>query len=46
MITNRQTGTNIHEIVDGIYRNHSPVRLPAGSFKFDVTIRTLLCGDL
>jgi hypothetical protein len=30
MITNAQSGTNIHEIVDGIYRINTPVAMPGG----------------
>lgn len=35
MITNPQTGTNIHEIADGIYRINTAVALPVGSFNFN-----------
>ena len=36
MITNSQSGTNIHEIADGIYRINTPVGLPgAGQFNFN-----------
>jgi flavorubredoxin len=35
MITNKQSGTNIHEIADGIYRINTPVQLPAGAFSFN-----------
>ncbi len=36
MITNLQSGTNIHEIADGIYRINTPVALPgAGQFSFN-----------
>ena len=35
MITNAQSGTNIHEIVDGIYRINTPVALPGDSGKFN-----------
>jgi flavorubredoxin len=35
MITNSQSGTNVHEIADGIYRINTPVGLPgAGQFNF------------
>lgn len=36
-ITNLQSGTNIHEIADGIYRINTPVVLPgdAGAFSFN-----------
>ena len=36
MITNSESGTNIHEIADGIYRINTPVGLPgAGQFNFN-----------
>lgn len=36
MITNAVTGTNIHEIADGIYRINTPVSLPGGAqFSFN-----------
>lgn len=36
MLTNRQTGTNIHEIADGIYRINTPIDLPDGqAFSFN-----------
>lgn len=36
MITNPQTGTNIHEIADGIYRINTPIDLPDGqAFSFN-----------
>jgi flavorubredoxin len=36
MITNPQTGTNVHEIADAIYRINTPVDLPDGSaFSFN-----------
>jgi flavorubredoxin len=37
MITNAQSGTNVHEIADGIYRINTPVPLPgdAGQFNFN-----------
>lgn len=36
MITNAQTGTNVHEIADGIYRINTPVDLPDGqAFNFN-----------
>lgn len=36
-VTNRQSGTNVHEIADGIYRINTPVSLPggAGGFSFN-----------
>ena len=36
MITNQQTGTNIQEIADGIYRINTPIDLPDGqAFSFN-----------
>ena len=36
MITNPQSGTNVHEIADGIYRINTPVDLPGGqAFSFN-----------
>lgn len=36
MITNTQSGTNVHEIASGIYRINTPVQLPDGlSFNFN-----------
>lgn len=35
MITNPQSGTNIHEVADGIYRINTPVALPEGAGKFN-----------
>ena len=36
MITNEQSGTNVHEIADGIYRINTPVQLPGGhGFNFN-----------
>lgn len=36
MITNKQSGTNVHEIADGIYRINTPVKIPgAGGFSFN-----------
>jgi flavorubredoxin len=36
MITNPESGTNVHEIADGIYRINTPVTLPDGnSFSFN-----------
>jgi flavorubredoxin len=35
-ITNSQTGTNVHEVADGIYRINTPVTLPNGAgFSFN-----------
>lgn len=35
MITNNESGTNIQEIVDGIYRINTPIQIPAGAFSFN-----------
>ena len=35
MITNANTGTNIEEIADGIYRINTPVEIPNGAFSFN-----------
>ena len=36
MITNPESGTNVHEIADGIYRINTPVALPGGdAFNFN-----------
>lgn len=35
MITNPQSGTNIHEIADGIYRINTPIDTPVGAFNFN-----------
>jgi flavorubredoxin len=35
MITNAQSGTNIHEIADGIYRINTPVAMPGSVGKFN-----------
>jgi len=35
-VTNRQSGTNVHEVADGIYRINTPVVVPgAGGFSFN-----------
>ncbi len=35
-ITNKESGTNVHEIADGIYRINTPVEIPgAGGFSFN-----------
>jgi flavorubredoxin len=35
-VTNNQSGTNVHEIADGIYRIHTPVEIAgAGGFSFN-----------
>ena len=36
MITNTESGTNVHEISDRIYRINTPIRIPgAGEFSFN-----------
>lgn len=35
MITNTQSGTNVHEVADGIYRINTPVTLPGGVGQFN-----------
>jgi flavorubredoxin len=35
-VTNQQSGTNVHEVADGIYRINTPVKIPgAGGFSFN-----------
>jgi flavorubredoxin len=34
-ITDTQSGTNVHEIADGIYRINTPVEIPGGDFSFN-----------
>lgn len=35
-VTNKQAGTNVHEVADGIYRINTPVKIPgAGGFSFN-----------
>lgn len=34
-VTNKASGTNIHEIADGIYRISTPVSIPGGGFTFN-----------
>jgi flavorubredoxin len=34
MITNRQSGTNVHEIADGVYRVNTPISIPDGPGQF------------
>ncbi len=35
-VTNRESGTNVHEIADGIYRINTPVKIPgSGGFSFN-----------
>lgn len=35
MITNPQSGTNIEEVADGIYRINTPLEIPGGAFSFN-----------
>jgi flavorubredoxin len=35
VITNQQSGTNINEIAEGVYRINTPVKLPVGEFSFN-----------
>jgi hypothetical protein len=35
MITNTQSGTNVHEVADGIYRINTPVAVPGGVGQFN-----------
>ena len=35
MITNQQTGTNVAEVAEGIYRINTPVEIPGGAFSFN-----------
>jgi flavorubredoxin len=35
MLTNKQSGTNVHEVADGIYRISTPVTIPGGAFTFN-----------
>ena len=35
MITNTGSGTNVHEIADGIYRINTPVAMPGSGGKFN-----------
>lgn len=41
-ITNQQSGTNVHEVADGIYRISTPVTIPGGGFSFN---QYLILGD-
>jgi flavorubredoxin len=34
-ITNKQSGTSVHEVAEGVYRISSPVTLPDGGFSFN-----------
>ena len=42
MITNPQSGTNVHEIADGIYRINTPITLPGGPGQFNFNQYLLL----
>ena len=35
MVTNLQSGTNVHEIADGIYRINTPIAIPGGPDEFN-----------
>ena len=35
MITNEQSGTNVAEVADGIYRINTPLDIPGGAFSFN-----------
>jgi flavorubredoxin len=35
MITNMQSGTNVHEVAEGIFRINTPVAIPGGGFSFN-----------
>lgn len=41
-VTNAQSGTNVHEIADAIYRINTPVTIPGNAFSFN---QYLLAGD-
>ena len=34
-VTNSQSGTNVHEVADGIYRINTPVQMEGGGFSFN-----------
>ncbi len=34
-VTNKQSGTNVNEVADGIYRINTPVSIPGGGFSFN-----------
>ncbi|AHI28859.1 MBL fold metallo-hydrolase [Marinobacter similis] len=34
-VTNRESGTNVHEVSDGIYRINTPVSIPGSGFSFN-----------
>jgi flavorubredoxin len=35
VITNSQSGTNLHEVADGLYRVSTPIQIPGGAFSFN-----------
>jgi flavorubredoxin len=41
-VTNARSGTNVHEVADGIYRINTPVDLPPAGFSFN---QYLIVGD-
>jgi flavorubredoxin len=45
MITNHASGTNVHEIADGIYRINTPVALPGGVGQFNFN-QYLIADDM
>ncbi|MEX1025475.1 MAG: MBL fold metallo-hydrolase [Planctomycetota bacterium] len=34
-VTNTESGTNVHEIAEGLYRINTPVEIPGGAFSFN-----------
>ena len=42
MITNAQSGTNIQEVAEGIYRINTPMALPDGGNKFNFNLSSTL----
>ena len=44
MITNQQSGTNVHEISDAIYRINTPISIPDGPGQFNFN-QYLIVGD-
>jgi flavorubredoxin len=45
MITNAESGTNVHEIADGIYRINTPISMPIGEGQFNFN-QYLLSDDM
>jgi flavorubredoxin len=45
MITNAQSGTNVHEIADGIYRINTPISIPGGPGQFSFNQYLILDGE-